>query len=291
MELHGGTISVDSRPGEGSTFTIHVPRQFNSFVNQELVSDLVVSNVDLSGINILCVDDDPDSLKYLHQLLREEGYNTMLAGSYEEVFSLLDKQIPDVLLLDLVLPGKDGYQILDELHQDSRYRDIPVIVVSAIADVMAPVRHAPLSVLQKPVDKEDLASQIQLAIGRKIKSLLLVEDDESIAALLMQQLAAYELRVKHVASGREALTCLQGDESYGAIILDLMMPEMDGFALLKSIEQEGRFADIPVIVLTSRTLSEEEYTLLQRSTRAILSKGKGNTKKLLQILLREAHRE
>jgi CheY-like chemotaxis protein len=184
---------------------------------------------------------------------------------------LAKKYEPDLICLDIKMPGKSGYEVMETLSEDPKLCSIPVVVVSSASDEAAELDNHAHCYLTKPIDAADLLSVVQQTLVQKIDSVLIVEDDPVIAMLLGQAFREHDVHVVTATNGEEGLQRL-GEGKPSAILLDLMMPVMDGFQFLRTIRQDPEFADLPVVVLTSKTLTSTDIQFLGELSDFVFSK-------------------
>jgi len=257
-EMMGGIIKVTSEFGHGSTFTVHLPTRVTVNTAQSL--DTVIKR---HGI-ILVIDDDHIILELLHSYLSKMGYAVALAADGKEGLKLAKKLRPDAILLDITMPLMDGWQVLSILKQDPLLSDIPVIMSSVREFQDQSTALGATDYLVKPISHEQLnAILTKHHIGDDSQGLvMIVEDDIVIRELLSEVLKGEGWRVFKAENGKVALEHL-ADKEPSLILLDLTMPEMDGFQLVENLRQSGHWRSIPVVVFTSTKLTAEEQQRLQ----------------------------
>ncbi len=237
-------------------------------------------------MRILCVDDEPDVLKYLQLTFEDAGYQVLLAHDLEEAIAGAEAQRPDLICLDLAMPGNDGFAVIGRLRDHPELADIPILVVSATSEEARALRSGVRRYLAKPANAEDLLDAVRDVLGAEIHGdALVVDDDPDTVKLLSQGLEAHGMTVRTAGNGREALKRL-AERATAVIILDLTMPVMDGFAFLEHINRDPGWIRVPVIVLSGKLLSTTEVETLGRYCSAILVKGKADAKQLADAILR-----
>jgi len=235
-------------------------------------------------MTILCVDDEPDALKYLQLTFEEEGYQVISAEDYESAVNMAQIYHPDLICLDVQLPGKNGHEVLKTLKADASLAKVPVVVVSATNDEAKALQLGASRFLPKPVGPEELVSTLEDILTNQLESLLIVEDDADTAKFLASTFQDYKIRVRVANNGQEGLTEI-AREIPSAIVLDLEMPVMDGFELLNHLKNHPQWAKIPVVLFTSRNLTVEELSRLNPLCDAIRIKGKDETSQVIQSVL------
>jgi len=269
VELHGGTLTLLSTPGVGSTFTVSLPMPLS------VPTSLVVPNTNtprvVSQPHILVVDDDLDTHMVLRRILEETGYRISALADSRLVLTTLQQRQPDLVILDMRMPYFDGWAVLRQIRSDPQFQDLPVILCSMV-DV-EPSLIGLLGIadyLVKPVRSEE----VQAAVLRWItpaQTVLLIDDDPDVRTTTSRALSAANLHVVLAASGAEGLRLAAADPP-GVIILDLMMPEMDGFEVINQLQQLPTLAHIPLIVITAKDLTADEQQWLQSQVLTILHK-------------------
>jgi signal transduction histidine kinase/CheY-like chemotaxis protein len=273
--LLGGDISVASRVGEGSIFTILIPDQAAEPQRSEPSIELSAEptrNADEGSpsITVLVVDDDPASRDLLTTNLRREGYRTVQARGGDEALELALKLRPDAITLDVLMPKTDGWAVLGALKANPELRDIPVIMVTVAPDRGIGLSLGAAEVLTKPVDRAELTSLLRQLLSRD-GPILLVEDDLATRETVRNTIEKMGLAVAEVTNGRLALSWLAENPTPALILLDLMMPEMDGFEFLDTFNSRADWRHVPVVVITAKQLTAAERGLL--SVRTVIEKG------------------
>jgi signal transduction histidine kinase/CheY-like chemotaxis protein/HAMP domain-containing protein len=274
--LLGGDISVTSRVGEGSTFTIVIPDQVADAGRSEMPIDLPRESAPESAddgkspITVLVVDDDPASRDLLTTNLRREGYQTVQARGGDEALELALKLKPDAITLDVLMPKTDGWAVLGALKANPELCDIPVIMVTVAPDRGIGLSLGAAEVMTKPVDRTELTSLLRSLLSRD-GPILLVEDDPATRETVRNTIEKMGLTVAEVTNGRLALSWLAENPTPALILLDLMMPEMDGFEFLDKFNSRIDWRHVPVVVITAKQLTAAERGLL--SVRTVIEKG------------------
>jgi CheY-like chemotaxis protein len=221
---------------------------------------------------VLVVDDDPAARDLLTTNLGREGYRTVQARGGDEALELARKLRPDAITLDVLMPKKDGWAVLGALKADPDLCDIPVIMVTVAPDRGIGLSLGAAEVMTKPVDRGELTSLLHQLLSRD-GPILVVEDDLATRETVRHTIEKMGLTVAEVTNGRLALAWLAGNPAPALILLDLMMPEMDGFEFLDTFNSHADWRQVPVVVITAKQLTAAERALLSGQTRSVIKKG------------------
>ena len=289
--MMGGELTVESESGVGSCFSVHLPALVKPAAAEARIPeppDLpeTADTTPVSATTVLVVDDDTSVRELMKRSLSREGFRVLLARSGEEGLKLVKERKPDIITLDVMMPGMDGWSVLTRLKSDPETEDIPVILVTMIDDKNMGYSLGALDYLTKPIDKKRLLRILEKYRKEEVPgSVLIVEDDENTRDLLNQQLAAEGWLVSEAVNGRVGIESLEVAIP-SVILLDLMMPVMDGFEFMDEVHRNQAWSRIPVIVITSKDLTEEERQRLNGRVAQVLQKGKYE----MASLLKEIHK-
>ena len=280
--MMGGDITVTSRPGSGSTFTLLIPAQVTPPAGQaragwrDLAAAVDAGRDAAEGagpeVTVLVIDDDPDVRDLMSRLLIKEGFGVVLACDGPEGLARARQVRPTVITLDVVMPGVDGWGTLAALKSDPELADIPVVMVTMTEDRRTAYALGACDYLVKPVDPGRLARLLKRHSANRPGGSVLVIDDDPAARAIMRRLLTHEgLRVLEAEGGRAAIDRLS-QETPDLIVLDLVMPDMDGFEVLERLRVSPTWGQIPVVVVTAKELSPHERTILNGSVGRVLRK-------------------
>jgi PAS domain S-box-containing protein len=292
--LIGAEISLESREGEGSTFTVSLPlhgaplRRATPLADPQPEAPARLATAERGadiqpGDNlVLAIDDDPNAIYLLRENLAEVGYRVVGATSSADGLEKARRLKPSAITLDIVMPGKDGWQVLHDLKADPKTRDIPVIMLSIVDQKDLGYRLGASDYLLKPFDREAVVETLS-RFSPLNGQILVVDDDPLVPDLIRQLLVEDNYRIGHAADGSDALDSIENDQP-DVILLDLLMPEMDGFAVIEALQRSQEHGDIPIIVLTAKALTEEERKMLNTRVAAVIEKQGLTREQLLQEL-------
>jgi signal transduction histidine kinase/DNA-binding response OmpR family regulator len=269
--LLGGDIAVQSKAGAGSTFILTIPARFRaSAAPVPSASPAQPAPTPENSQLVLTIDDDPDVVHLLSENLSEAGYRVVGALSGEDGLQKARELKPFAITLDIMMPGTDGWQVLHDLKADPVTRDVPVIVVSVVDSKDLGYRLGAFDYLLKPLDRDAILGALA-RIRRHRGLLLVVDDDPSVPDMVRQLLEGEPYEIVAAGDGEQALAAISRAPP-NVILLDLLMPRMDGFELLERLKADERLRHIPVVVLTVKDLSATERAHLQQSVLAVIEK-------------------
>ena len=219
---------------------------------------------------MLVIDDEPAVREIMQRFLTREGYRVETAASGEEGLRLARAAAPDVITLDVLMPGMDGWAVLAALKADPRLADVPVIMLTIVEEKNLGYALGAAEYLVKPLDRDRLVEVIRR--HRPERPILVVDDEPEQRALLRRILEREGYAVLEAENGVAALARLR-ERAVGLVLLDLMMPEMDGFELVEELRRQEAWRSLPVVVITARDLTPEDRARLSGSVQRVLEKG------------------
>ena len=266
----GGDVMVESTLGTGSTFIIRLPDQGAAPAAVELPAATVADG----RTTVLVVDDDPSVLSLLAKTLEKDGYRVISARNGVEALALAREHRPQAITLDVLMPQMDGWTALKELKADAQLREIPVIMVSVLNERGMAIPLGAADFVTKPVDRQRLTAILRdHCADPSSASILVVEDDLPTREGLCRSLMSMGYVAHEAINGRSGMEWLANHSAPSLILLDLMMPEMDGFEFLRELRKQPAFVDVPVIVVTAKELTAEDVRILSGQTERIITKG------------------
>jgi len=295
-EMMGGSIAVGSEPGQGSRFVIELPARVEKPPAEEERTAVrepsepapeFPTAID-PGPLVLVIDDDPVARDVLRRSLEKEGFGVMTASRGEEGLRLARERAPTAITLDVMMPGMDGWAVLSELKGDPQTAHIPVVMVTIMEDRNLAFSLGAADFVNKPIDRERLGTVLErFSCGDAPRTALVVEDDASSRDILVKTLGRAGWGVAEAENGRVALERVaEGIPS--VIFLDLMMPVMDGFEFLHELRQRPEWREIPVVVVTAKSLTEEDRRLLDGCVANVVEKGAHDRQTLVDEVVRQA---
>lgn len=307
-KLIHGSISLSSTPDVGSTFTLVIPNNLNASISitestfKENTVNVYSNKSNLKNEersiykldddraettkgdkSILIIEDDEVFANILMEQARERKFKVLVTATGEEGLLLAEKYAPKAIILDLTLPLMDGKAVLASLKGNPFLRHIPVHIISASDRTLDTIKRGAVEYLSKPVNRIDLENaflRIENFINRKLKNLLIVEDDENSRRSIKLLIGETDVKCFEAGSGTEALDVIKNNH-IDCVVLDLGLPDMTGFQLIELLEREDKETIPPIIVYTGRELTKAENEILQNHAETIIIKGVKSEERLL----------
>ncbi len=273
VEMMKGTITLRSANGVGTTFNVRLP-------DSALASDgRTLTPVPRGKRSVLAIDDDPVARELVARTLEREGWFVVTAPDGPSGLQAARRNRPDVITLDVMMPGMDGWSVLAALKADASLASVPVVMLSMVDDRSRGFALGAVEYLVKPIDRGKLA-EVASRHGGKAGPVLVVEDDAALREIARRELERAGFVVDEAANGQRALDALAG-RIPKLILLDLMMPEMDGFEFLERIKANPAWSEVRVVVLTAMDLTSEQRLRLGSRVERVVQKGTVPTAALL----------
>ena len=296
--LLGGDITVESELSKGSTFTLNIPRQYRSksfpivdvstppIGDRESVPDQEAAQRTEPAStkkNILVIDDDPDAVYLLQENLNQQEYTIIGTRTGQDGLRMAREQQPQAILLDIIMPGVDGWQILHDLKEDPATSKIPVILLTIVDKKALGFRLGASSYLLKPLDPvavRDALSRVIVQGNTEQKRVLVVDDDPNVADMLRQFLPETEFKLDSAADGVAGIQAVEANPP-DIILLDLVMPRLDGFGFIDRLHANPQTREVPVIVISAKELNIAESARLRESVALVMKKQGFQAEKLV----------
>ena len=285
VDLLDGKISVKSKLDVGTTFTCQIPLDYhskNQLIKPFKSKDKITISKD-RAYKIFIVDDDIKFLDVISRKLNNMGYSVATTNSGVNALSKIKKFKPDLIILDIIMPDVDGWTVYSNIKDEIELRDIPIIIVT-IGDYNEMSSDFGASgFIKKPIEWNDLYHMLLQYDLKPNGNVLVIDDDSATRNLLDKMISKEGWNVKTAVNGDDALSKVKKDK-FELIILDLVMPVMDGFEFLKKIKKYKKYSKIPIIVVTSKDLSKEDYDILKGDVIRIVQKGSYKSDEILNYV-------
>jgi HAMP domain-containing protein/signal transduction histidine kinase/CheY-like chemotaxis protein len=312
--LLGGEIQLDSTVGEGSVFTLYLPLSYAPDVKRprphlsSRVEELAPKAVDIEPLiiespldddrgelqagdrTLLVIEDDLNFAKIMMEMARERGFKVLSANRGDAGLAMARQYTPSAITLDIELPGMDGWSVLDRLKHDKSTRHIPVHIISVADERQRGLKMGAIAFENKPVTPEALRGalgKIETFVQRGVKNLLVIEDDEVAQQSIIELIGDGDVDTVAVGSAEAAMNELR-NKHYDCVVLDLGLPDMNGFDLMERIKRE--IGNVPIIIYTGKDLSQREETELRRLAETIIVKDVRSLERLLDETALFLHR-
>jgi PAS domain S-box-containing protein len=273
-ELLGYALSVRSRVQAGTEFTVDMMPP--DTVTTALSAPAAAAGARAGGSGerlVLIVDDEADSRILLTHYVEEFGCRAIATHSVANALKLARELNPDLITLDLMMPGRNGWDMLSSLKSDPDLAEIPIVIISVVAQESRATLAGALDVLQKPIDRTELHAVLRRNLGSRQARILVVDDSADARHMLEDMLAGTVSELRTAANGQDALSALRDFEP-DLVLLDLLMPIMDGLTFLEVFRATPRFRTVPVVIISAKELTAEERDRVARHATAVVTKGK-----------------
>ena len=283
-QMMGGDITVTSRPNKGSIFTVQVLANVQKLTEEKVgvPADVRIAPLPAGASTVLVIDDDAAVRELVTRFLTKEGFNVKTANTGDEGIKLARVLKPDVITLDVMMPGMDGWAVLSALKADAQLAEIPVVMMTIVSDQNLGYALGASDYLTKPIDRDKLVGILRkYECKQPFCKILIVDDEAAIRDIVNRTLEKEGWEVYQAADGIEALKQV-ADVKPEIILLDLMMPRMDGFQFLTELRKTESGRNIPVVVITAMDLSVTDHQQLNGQVKQILQKGAYKQEQLLE---------
>ncbi|MHC4408285.1 MAG: response regulator, partial [Planctomycetota bacterium] len=283
-QMMGGDISLESAVGEGSIFTLSLPASVEVAADSGAASE-ESAQFSVADHPVLVIDDNADSRDVLRRTLEDDGHAVATASGGEEGLALARELSPSLILLDVMMPGMDGWAVLRQLKSDPALEAIPVAMVTVVDDERMAFSLGASDYLTKPVDRAHLIEMAGALTSGVQGHALVVEDDDASRQVVARALTSAGWKVTEAADGRAGLERV-AEHCPDLILLDLMMPVMHGFEFMKRLRENEATHDVPVVVLTAKELNAKEREFLAAHAQRVVQKEGGGASALLPLVRR-----
>ena len=281
-EMMGGAIDVESAPGKGSTFRLAIPARWHAVEAEEAPAEAVAGE---ARGTVLVIDDEARARRSMAKTIEAAGFRVAEADGGAAGVERARQLRPDAIILDVIMPERDGWSVLREIKSDASLCHIPVILATVVTDREMGLAFGASDHLIKPIDPKELVATLEAVAAGGGQEVLVVEDDPSTRDLFRRILVREGWKVREASNGRHGLQQLEAGRPT-LVLLDLMMPEMDGFEFLRAMRERPELADLPVVVVTSKDLTRKELDWLKARAGDIVRKGQRGRADLIAALKR-----
>jgi len=281
IQLMGGSISVTSAIGQGTRFEVVLPAD-GTLPKPSITPSAAPQRVPLpAGTTVLIIDDDAAMRDLMERHLASGGFRVVAAANGTDGIRLARQEKPAVICLDVVMPGLDGYDVLKVLKSDSELAEIPVVMVTMMDDRETGLTIGASDYLMKPISKDSLLRALgNVSVDEERGRVLIVDDSEVHRRVVRRMLDGEGWTVAEAANGREALEQMRQRLPH-LVLLDLMMPEVDGFQVLHELQTDRALSKVPVVVVTSADIPPSQLNVIRERVHTVIQKGGGGQDKVL----------
>ena len=286
-DLLDGEISVASKVGEGSTFSFAVPLKFVDSVLPEAQKNINVKALMKNRENPILIIDDDEEVRYtIGQYLTSRGYQVIFAKDGDIGIQMAIEEQPFAITLDVMLPKKDGWSVLKELKENPKTKDIPIIMLSILGEKNIGYGLGAFEYFVKPISADKILSafsRLENLAKKQIRKIVIVDDDELEFEKFKKEFGNDEIRIEYIQDSEYAFTKI-AEVQPDLIIIDLMMPKIDGVTLSYKLKSNLKTKHIPILISTAKDLSDDERKSLNNIVENIAVKSKGHPHDVLKIV-------
>ncbi len=287
-ELMGGFVSVTSEVGKGSVFSITLPCRSTdvSALDPAMPGELQSAVLDAHKKIILSIDDDPEVHRILKDTLAQTEYTLVSALNSDEGISMAKQLRPFAITLDILMPHRDGWSTLQSLKNDEDTMHIPVIILSVMENKALGFSLGSADYISKPFERKTLIERLGKLSNASNRKVMILDDDKEFNNIMRTLLQNAGYRITSIDNGSTALELIKADRP-DFVILDLMMPKMSGFEFLQKLQEIPGNEEIRVIIMTAKTLTDQEASDLGKRAEVIITKGSKNLRDILNEIKRQ----